>query len=180
MKLLSPGMKYNQVNQNASRKHLSAVDSDYFNIKIKFLMWEKFRLLCRRNHCGLRNVWTMFETHRKDFGVDVGCWASFFFAMNEKPFELAFSWSQQWRRKIIHGNAFASIVELQMWWKISESILISDDSYLKLLCRDTYCFIHFLCCSCSTVMNKFRLVLCVRAKADEKTDFFLFCCRGCS
>lgn len=80
------------------------------------------------------------------------------------------------RSDIIYGNAFCAIVELQMWWKIHpESILISKDAYLKLFFRDTYCFIHFWCCFCLTVMNKF-LLLCRGTRGWKKKVFCCWCC----
>lgn len=77
------------------------------------------------------------------------------------------------RSDIIYVNAFCAIVELQMWWKIHpESILISKDAYLKLFFRDTYCFIHFWCCFCLTVMNKF-LLLCRGTRGWKKSVLLL-------
>lgn len=82
-------------------------------------------------------------------------------------------------RKIIYDNAFSAIVELQMWWKISESILISEDplllpSFRPLISwiisfpasffrtfRDTLVLFYRISdvCFCLAVMNKF--VLCI-------------------
>lgn len=76
---------------------------------------------------------------------------------------------------LLNGWNYANAFELQMLWKILESILISKDSYLKLLFHDTYCFIHFWCCFCLTVMNKFLSSARCTVTAKARGEWNLFC-----